>query len=112
MFRGRSLKLPAAAFILMLAVGTTGAFSPAAAYDPTDLVQLKVNRDCAGCDLSAADLFLADLTGANLAGANLSGADLRGADMRGASLDEANTTGAKLDNATLTGPGQVLRNLF
>jgi hypothetical protein len=41
MFRGRSLKLPAAAFILMLAVGTTGAFSPAAAYDPTDLVQLK-----------------------------------------------------------------------
>jgi hypothetical protein len=104
-----------------------GAIAPAQAYDPTDLVQLKMTRDCPKCELAGADLFLSNLEGANLAGANLAKADLRGAnlreanlsganlmgaDLRGVALDNANLTGTRMDNAKRDGPGKVHRGFF
>lgn len=104
-----------------------GSGMSAQAYDPTDLVTLKMTRHCPKCELSGADLFLANLEGADLAGsnlskadlrganlnkANLSGADLTGADLRGVVLDNADLTGAKLQKTKRDGSGSVHRGFF
>lgn len=85
---------------------------PALAEHPVDdlqasnVRQLLITNECAGCDLTGVDLsgahlIGADLRSADLTGADLSGINLEGADLTKANLTDANLTGAFLTNATL-----------
>jgi uncharacterized protein YjbI with pentapeptide repeats len=98
-------------FSTMLTAALFLSASPASAYDPAHLAQLKEMNKCPKCDLRGADLYEAILRGANLSdadlraaylwGARLEGANLRGADLRGANLRYAKLMGADLRFADL-----------
>ena len=82
------------------------------AFDKDDLLLLKKEGDCVGCDLRDAnlsgiylegsDLSEADLRGANLKNADLMYSNFYGANLKGADLYQANARGADFSYANLT----------
>jgi|Laugrefa1bdmlbdn_1035148.scaffolds.fasta_scaffold20440_1 hypothetical protein len=91
--------------------------SPALAFNPAHVEQLRITGVCVGCDLSdyvfpqSADLRRADLSSANLSratfeetkldGANLKGAILSGTNMAKSSLIGSNLVDANLESVRL-----------
>ena len=96
--------IPAAGMFPVLVAAVIG-LTPmvSSAFVPEDLVQLKSEKKCPGCDLRGADLRGADLSESNLEGANLMGAKLEGANLTDATLEDASLEKADLHNANLHG---------
>lgn len=90
---------------------------PALAEHPVDdlqasnVRQLLITHECAGCDLRGVDLRGAHLIGADLRSADLTEADLTGANLEGADLTKANLTDANLTGAFLTHASLAMADL-
>lgn len=68
-----------------------------------EVLKLKAENACPGCNLAGDNLSGLNLAGANLAGANLTNANLSNANLTNANLTNANFSRANLHNTNLSG---------
>jgi hypothetical protein len=93
------IKLSAISMFVLLFLAMTATMG--SAFVPEDLVRLKKEKNCPGCDLRSADLRDLNLFDANLEGANLMGANLENVNLEHATLDDAGLEKANLKSAII-----------
>lgn len=100
------MKPSTALFMALATAASLTTITPAEAFNPGQLAQLKSTNSCSRCDLTFAPLERATLNGAMLESAALTSANLKNAKLNSARLSyamlsEANLSGADLSNANL-----------